>query len=565
MIYSLFEPILIEIGFQNFRRFEELAPIGLNPITFFVGENNSGKSTVVKGVLVLNDFLSSKTKETKNPFDHFDSGLLSREDAKKFVQQGVRLYFNSSYHTHIGTFSRALSKQAEEEAITFLAWVGATQMTITVKTPDVPEGADATYGLVSNIKLDYCYCGRSKQLSMELNLEEDIANVTFFPSEYWITGKTIESLWEKEPSEFGKQLKSPLTLPPIPISQNLGRIRWSAFFDKRSDIISYLVHSVELSIDAAINPTYEAVDKFLNPGDNTYHMPEQLPFGIHWAVKRPVPAEGIDEETKELLRLYLGDVGVWSCNMPDPDAAPTFALPVGQESYETNIVYIHAHEVAQEAIYSAKDANNYLALTIHEYASKLGKYKSPLVICWMQKFGIGRDFDIQSIGGEAHLCTITNLDGTQVDLSAKGMGSIQLMVLLLRLAISLSDMQFKSLRSMTFIVEEPEQNLHPSLQSLLADLFHEVHRDYGCRFIVETHSEYIIRRSQGIVCNNYNTENNPFRVYYFPADGQPYDMEYTEDGMFEHNFGDGFFNEAGRLHMQLLKSQRDSKEGRQDA
>lgn len=47
-----------EIGFHNFRKFEDFPSMNLNPITIFVGENNAGKSTVVKGILALSDFLS---------------------------------------------------------------------------------------------------------------------------------------------------------------------------------------------------------------------------------------------------------------------------------------------------------------------------------------------------------------------------------------------------------------------------------------------------------------------------------------------------------------------------
>ena len=40
-----------QIGFKNFRRFEDFPVIDINPITIFVGENNAGKSTVVKAML----------------------------------------------------------------------------------------------------------------------------------------------------------------------------------------------------------------------------------------------------------------------------------------------------------------------------------------------------------------------------------------------------------------------------------------------------------------------------------------------------------------------------------
>ena len=48
-----------QIGFKNFRRFENFPALDLAPITIFVGENNAGKSTVVKGILALSDFMNS--------------------------------------------------------------------------------------------------------------------------------------------------------------------------------------------------------------------------------------------------------------------------------------------------------------------------------------------------------------------------------------------------------------------------------------------------------------------------------------------------------------------------
>ena len=53
-----------EIGFKNFRKFEDFPNMELAPITIFVGENNAGKSTVVKGILALSDFLNETNKNS---------------------------------------------------------------------------------------------------------------------------------------------------------------------------------------------------------------------------------------------------------------------------------------------------------------------------------------------------------------------------------------------------------------------------------------------------------------------------------------------------------------------
>lgn len=47
------------IGFKNFRRFAEFKPIDFKGINFLVGRNNSGKSTMVKALMLIIDYLHS--------------------------------------------------------------------------------------------------------------------------------------------------------------------------------------------------------------------------------------------------------------------------------------------------------------------------------------------------------------------------------------------------------------------------------------------------------------------------------------------------------------------------
>ena len=102
-----------QIGFKNFRRFENFPALDLAPITIFVGENNAGKSTVVKGILALSDFMNSGYN---NDLDYrFDRDDRSEEEYKTFIKEtlkNIKFYFNSSYLAHIGTFKRSLLNKA---------------------------------------------------------------------------------------------------------------------------------------------------------------------------------------------------------------------------------------------------------------------------------------------------------------------------------------------------------------------------------------------------------------------------------------------------------------------
>jgi len=113
-------------------------------------------------------------------------------------------------------------------------------------------------------------------------------------------------------------------------------------------------------------------------------------------------------------------------------------------------------------------------------------------------------------------------------------------------------------REVTIAIEEPEIHLHPNYQSMLADMFLEAYQKYNIHFIIETHSEYLIRKSQVLVAqmgfesNLQSDAESPFRTYYVPSDGKPYSLGYRKDGKFAENFGAGFYDESSKLTFEIM-------------
>ena len=189
-------------------------------------------------------------------------------------------------------------------------------------------------------------------------------------------------------------------------------------------------------------------------------------------------------------------------------------------------------------------------------------------------FAIGDDFRIDEIQGVGYILRIID-DGEELNLADKGTGSIQLMTLLLSLAVIMRNTNSRW-TSPTVLIEEPEQNIHPMLQSKLADMFLEFWQSFRsntkCQLIIETHSEYLIRRTQLLVANqdyldeNELLENNPFKVFYFPSQkgNAPYDMVYKIDGRFENSFDNGFYDAAGALALQLSEKEIISRSSEND-
>lgn len=115
-----------------------------------------------------------------------------------------------------------------------------------------------------------------------------------------------------------------------------------------------------------------------------------------------------------------------------------------------------------------------------------------------------------------------------------------------------------------FSVEEPESNLHPRLQSLLADFFMDLCKTFEVRVMIETHSEYLIRKLQELVADKKIAPKDAI-IYYFrnpeiaKAEGkvQVEKIEFSENGEIPYwKFDSGFYDEHYNLELGLLNKQR---------
>jgi predicted ATP-dependent endonuclease of OLD family len=190
---------------------------------------------------------------------------------------------------------------------------------------------------------------------------------------------------------------------------------------------------------------------------------------------------------------------------------------------------------------------------------------------WLQEFEIGNKIDFDITRKPYHkkmegvIIKITKNDNVY-ELSDLGFGASQIVTILLTIVTNFyENIETDYRASLTYAIEEPETNLHPKLQSKLADLFVEAIKKFRCQFIIETHSEYLIRKLQYLTAKKTLKPEDTV-IYYFTepekvTEGrkQVERINILEDGNLDNDFGPGFFDEATNLKFDLLRLKNTQK------
>lgn len=276
----------------------------------------------------------------------------------------------------------------------------------------------------------------------------------------------------------------------------------------------------------------------------------------------------------------------------------TFAADVIMDAltpdWSGNMEYISSSRAKINRLYSLNNDDDFTSLLKNYFESKMrfqnsrrsdGYTPNEFINKWIKKFGIGYGIilttDDDGRGVTIHLQK-TSDDKNYRLLADEGYGITQLVSILLQIETAILSAKGEKVNNFyglddldgyssskfnyeinTLLIEEPEIHLHPKYQSLLADMLFDAYQNYNIHFIVETHSEYLIRRLQlltvGIETESKLNKDDVSIFYVYSREeaqkeGLPLvkRISICEDGYLDDTFGSGFFDEATNLSLKLM-------------
>ena len=530
------------IGFTNFRKFTNFPEIDLGDITILVGGNNAGKSTLVKAMLLMRDFLKSRINSSD--INSYNLGYFT-----------PRFSFDTE-HVNVGDFYRAFCRQSpeKEDSISFKMRIYKFRFLVVLRGERKP-GAIPQVTMISVSDED-------SDIHFTFNFTKGIMAVRF---EYdrEALNNDIHTLHEHmlQLNALKEKLSKSRDLNEISILK-MG-------IEQEEKIINSCKTDTEISEYEEVSiPMYLFSD---NNNIGKMLLPELINGFSEYAWsgttgnKRSASYKK-EEANKNFLRGKEMEI-----------------LRVSEELEDflnkQDIEYIYAHSVYQDSVYAnCANSSDYTKRTIHEfYTSRISKGDEEFALMekWLKEFNIGKSLKVVPFKGDNYTLTIFDNDNSDainknendnsngIDLADKGMGSIQVVILLLRIATLIR--KYKG-QNLTILLKEPEQNLHPVLQSKLADLIFEVNKNFGLRFVIETHSEYLVRHSQVIAASQMYEEgialsevNESIKVLYISQERGVVDMLFSNNAKFQDYFDEGFFDQAARESFTISRLERINK------
>ena len=539
-----------KVAIKNYRFFKEMHEFNLAPITILTGPNNSGKSSFSKFLQYVS--FSSKNNgllklEENNPFfANWESVIpYNTDDRNVTFYLGSYKFCNEELDVYITINNQCVSKIEilnHNESIVTASYTDKSQNNIQVEIK--------LKFLIEKLK------GAKKKETIYKRLKElkkkkiDINTLTFNPIEDFQNRKSVQTFFYNSiPSTKNFELKEEIGL----------------------SIFENVIHEKFL------------YDNVKTPEKVSLNLKENSDYSESWD-ETNIFARINQFKFEEILLIALAEEKLNYINIDYLNTSLEINpnIKIFKEPFEDYIKYFF--EETKNMI--SKLSSNYPSITklrtdyyfkdkivpktklpgFEKIYTNYNQTNSPIkkfVNSQIKNLEIADSLEIREVENVAYVFELIK-DGQPYSFADIGSGYSQIISIILSLAEVSFDSIYTEANSPFYInkvvlIEEPEVTLHPNLQSKIADVIAEAVNTFSIQFIIETHSEYLIRKLQFLVAQK-NLQPKDIVLYYFygqkerETEGTAVNkIKIKSDGILSDPFGKGFYDEATNLQLDLIK------------
>lgn len=536
------------IGIQNFRVFKDYTDFEFAPITILTGKNNAGKSSLIKLLMLMDESANKHNLQTlefdgKAGLKSFGNCIPWTSDDKKSIT--YTSHFKLKYSEDEYSISyRYIHNRAESST------AGLSSIKIYNSTLDklifkfIPNHHITEHEVMSHFYFDFVNLFNEMKNNMtnvikerekllqdffdnfgkstyQQALEDDSDSVfKQFSEERRVE---LDDKTEKHFNELSSNISSELLKNEFDIYEELNMLYLDYSLDKR------LHHHLEACAIKCFGEVenFDIKNRFENNEFVVFHKLLNVFFDLIVSCHSNV--------TK--------NVANWNKISPLRGSADR----VYSNKSESSAIFEIAKKFSENF-----GAHTYGHVSITEFINRQ-----------LRLFEIDGELEIERIEGVATTFYVKKKDGSKVLLADLGFGYSQLIPIILEICnMALSNNDKGIFWPSKFIVEEPEANLHPDFQSKLIDMFIDAGKCFNMQFVIETHSEYLIRKLQLLTLQG-EVKPKDSVIYYFnnperleEGEKQVVKIRVTKNGGLTESFGKGFFDEASNIQFDILRLSR---------
>ncbi len=505
--------MLLELGVRNFKAFgDKEQKVPLSKITLIYGPNSGGKSSIIQALLMLKQSLDGEWKK-----------------------KGRREPMTRGEYVDLGGFPALIYKHDIECELE----IGVTfkNSSITKSGVNLILGSTKDSSFLSKLRYQIL---DENEVILDATLEYDPDINSWDTPQLSILGVgDSREIFPRKPSFSGKNFLPAIEILELEKTQELVR-RWGtklvdehilaeALAEEREEIQKVSQFMEQITAEAKAQARAggkKRAEILMKEIEKVKKQKEQGLVLVEKQVRALIPKI----KPEQIAGLSLEDI------------------PSSYEDLLRSITYMGPLRNYPERLYTISGRGRESTGIRGEFMPHI-LYHSPDIQTkvneWFERFEILYELkvsefgDVQLAGKYISIALIDKNTKTPVTLADVGFGINQLLPVIIE--------GIASPPNTIICVEQPEIHLHPRLQAHMADLIIDTSTvENGKQWIVETHSELLIRRIQRRISEGTLKPNDVSVLYVNPGDeGSKIEvLELDDDGNFTDEWPHGFFDEG---------------------